>query len=273
MAKNKAYVVFAGHSPGVYTDWEDVLDETKGFSGAVYKGYQTLEEAKAAYRNGMLAAPKMGVNSPNYKQTNSSMSNGSATGTGGSAQGKHIGDANAGTKPTSGPKLRPLADDPKGGAKSVQGSGPSELKSVSPAKLALLKGFDINSWSVDAACSGNPGPMEYRGVDNRTGQELFRIGPVRGTNNIGEFLAIVHALAFQQKLGVSIPIYSDSVNAMGWVKAKNARTKLPNTANTKIVWELINRATTWLQNNNYNTKILKWDTTKWGENPADFGRK
>ena len=51
------------------------------------------------------------------------------------------------------------------------------------------------SLCVDAACSGSPGPLEYRGVDLRTGREIFRLGPFQnGTNNVGEFLAIVHAL-------------------------------------------------------------------------------
>lgn len=45
--------------------------------------------------------------------------------------------------------------------------------------------------------------MEYRGVYVRTGQELFRIGPYPdGTNNVGEFLALVHALALLKKTTV-----------------------------------------------------------------------
>lgn len=132
---------------------------------------------------------------------------------------------------------------------------------------------NLDTWSVDAACSGNPGPMEYRGVITATGEEIFRVGPIRGTNNIGEFLAIVHALAMQQKAGLKIPIYSDSVNAMSWIKAKNARTKLPLTDDTKSVWQLIDRATTWLHQNSFRVPLLKWDTENWGEIPADFGRK
>lgn len=132
-----------------------------------------------------------------------------------------------------------------------------------------------NSICVDAACSGNPGLMEYRGVDTRTGLELFHVGPLQdGTNNIGEFLALVHALAYLKRKGdEETVIYSDSRIAIGWVKKGKARTKLNKTkANTRI-FELIERAEKWLQNTRFKTQILKWDTARLGEIPADFGRK
>jgi ribonuclease HI len=142
-----------------------------------------------------------------------------------------------------------------------------------PTKV-VDKAFNPDSISVDAACSGNPGMMEYRGVDNMTGAEVFKLStPIMGTNNIGEFLAIVHALAWLKGMNSSKLIYSDSVNAINWIKAKSCRTKLPRTANTETVWKLIERAVTWLNNNSYPNKISKWETDKWGENPADFGRK
>ena len=127
--------------------------------------------------------------------------------------------------------------------------------------------------AVDAACSGNPGPMEYRGVYLRTGQQIFHFGPIHGTNNIGEFLAIVHALALLKKQGLSMPIYSDSRNAIGWIKQKKCKTKLERNARTEEVFQMIDRAESWLKNNSYNTQVLKWNTSEWGEVPADFGRK
>ena len=127
---------------------------------------------------------------------------------------------------------------------------------------------------VDAACSGNPGNMEYRGVYLPTGQEIFRIGPYRkGTNNIGEFLALVHGLALLQQKGSPIPIYSDSRNAIGWVKQKQCKTKLERLPENEPIFDLIERAERWLQTHTYTTPILKWDTSAWGEIPADFGRK
>jgi ribonuclease HI len=135
-------------------------------------------------------------------------------------------------------------------------------------------GFEPDSLSVDAACSGNPGIMEYRGIDNLTGIELFKTkAPILATNNVGEFLAIVHALAFLKGHTSGKTIYSDSVNAINWVKAKTVRSKLLRTADTATAWQLMERAVIWLQNNTYPNAIKKWETTKWGENPADFGRK
>lgn len=132
-----------------------------------------------------------------------------------------------------------------------------------------------DSVAVDAACSGNPGRMEYRGVYVPTGQELFHVGPLEeGTNNIGEFLAIVHALALLQKEGKpTLPIYSDSRNAQLWVKARKCRTKLERTGRNDKIFELIDRAEKWLAVNKVTNPIIKWETDVWGEIPADFGRK
>lgn len=130
------------------------------------------------------------------------------------------------------------------------------------------------SIAVDAACSGNPGFMEYRGVFVADGAEIFHVGPMAdGTNNIGEFLAIVHALALLKKKNSTIPIYSDSVNAMKWVTNKKCKTKLAQTDVNKPIFELIERAEAWLRINSYSNPILKWETKLWGEIPADFGRK
>ncbi|MDR0987840.1 MAG: ribonuclease H family protein [Prevotellaceae bacterium] len=130
-----------------------------------------------------------------------------------------------------------------------------------------------NSLAVDAACSGNPGQMEYRGVHVGGRQQLFHFGPVYGTNNIGEFLAIVHALALLDQRGLKMPVYSDSVNAILWVKKKKCRTKLERTGRTEPLFQLIERAERWLQTHPYDTPVLKWETRRWGEIPADFGRK
>lgn len=133
--------------------------------------------------------------------------------------------------------------------------------------------FIRESLAVDAACSGNPGPMEYRGVYVRTGEEIFRFGPMLGTNNIGEFLAIVHGLALLKKKALKMPLYTDSKTAMSWVKQKKCKTLLTRNENTSGLFTLIDRAEKWLKENRYPTDILKWETKEWGEIPADFGRK
>lgn len=133
---------------------------------------------------------------------------------------------------------------------------------------------DRESIAVDAACSGNPGELEYRGVDLSTGEVLFHQGPFpEGTVNIGEFLAIVHGIALLQKSGDTRPVYSDSKTAIKWVRDKAANTRLVKSeANVKL-FKLIDRAEKWLRENKYTNEVRKWDTTHWGEIPADFGRK
>lgn len=140
--------------------------------------------------------------------------------------------------------------------------------------LPLPPEVKAEAWAVDAACSGNPGPMEYQCVDLATGQRMFHFGPMYGTNNIGEFLAIVHALALMEQRQITGKvIYSDSHNAILWVKKKQCKTKLIRNAKTEQLYQIIARAETWLRTHTVSTQVLKWETQKWGEVPADFGRK
>ena len=151
----------------------------------------------------------------------------------------------------------------KGKASSLGKWKEAELKPILP------------SISVDAACNGSPGILEYRGVDTESGKEVFRAGPYPdGTNNVGEFLAIVHALTWLQKHGKELPIYSDSENGISWVYTGVCKTKLKHTAKNAPLFVMIHSAENWLAENELkDDAVLKWDTEEWGENPADFGRK
>lgn len=143
-----------------------------------------------------------------------------------------------------------------------QGTLPSEDKPI------------LRALSVDAACSGNPGVMEYRGVLVETKREVFRVGPFpKGTNNIGEFLAIVHGISLLKKHNITMPIYSDSVTGIAWVRNKRCKTLLPREAETEALLDLVARAEAWLRDNPHEADIRKWNTEAWGEIPADFGRK
>lgn len=162
--------------------------------------------------------------------------------------------------------------------KSLNSQQRKKVKSPVTSKSPTISGTTLQiiheSIAVDAACSGNPGLMEYRGVFVADGKEIFHIGPMaEGTNNVGEFLAIVHALALLKKKNNNIPIYSDSVNALKWIAKKKCNTKLAQTAVNRPIFELIDRAETWLRTNHYSNPLLKWETKLWGEIPADFGRK
>ena len=220
-AKKKYYVVWHGVEPGIYNSWPKCQEQIKGFEGALYKSFDSEEEAEEAYHS----SPYLYI-----KQRNS-------------------------------------ANQPK--ATQLQNPPSDRTDTVLPLPLEVK----AEALAVDAACSGNPGPMEYRGVYLRTGQEVFRYGPVHGTNNIGEFLAIVHGLALLKQKGSAMTIYSDSRNAMLWVKNKKCKTKHESTAKTEPLFQLIERAELWLKENTYNIPLLKWETEKWGEIPADFGRK
>lgn len=132
----------------------------------------------------------------------------------------------------------------------------------------------LDSLSVDAACSGNPGVMEYQCVQTATRTEVFKKGPFRvGTNNIGEFLAIVDALVYCDEHQLAVPIYSDSKIGISWVRAGTCRTTLP-LETVPDLGILIRDAESWLKSHHYPRKNLRWwPTRSWGEIPADFGRK
>jgi len=145
---------------------------------------------------------------------------------------------------------------------------------LSAEQLKKIGKPNYNSIAVDAASSGNPGIMEYRGVDTKTKKQLFKQGPFeQGTNNLGEFLALVHGLSFLKKHNSDRIIYTDSKTAMSWVRKKTCNSKLERNAKNKPVYDLVDRAVAWLKENDYKTTIVKWETKAWGEIPADFGRK
>jgi len=158
--------------------------------------------------------------------------------------------------------------------KDYKGRKKPSKKKLTQEEIEKFGEPDLYSIAVDAASSGNPGVMEYRGVETQTEKQLFHQGPFKeGTNNVGEFLALVHGLALLKKKRSDRSVYSDSRIAIGWVKRKKCNTKLKKSAKNKELFDLIRRAENWLKNNSYKTKILKWETKAWGEIPADFGRK
>ncbi|KWW30217.1 MAG: ribonuclease HI [bacterium P3] len=155
----------------------------------------------------------------------------------------------------------------KEGAVYVDANGMTAVKPGTPNPPIL------DALAVDAACSGNPGVMEYQGVYVATRSRVFHYRAEKGTNNIGEFLALVHGLSYLKKHHLKQVLYSDSLNAINWVRQKQCKSKLPVDDDTAALWDYIHRAEEWLRCNTYSTEIRKWDTDHWGEIPADFGRK
>lgn len=167
-------------------------------------------------------------------------------------------------------------------AEQILADGPEQYYSTGTKEKKLAPDYEQakasispDAIAVDASSQGNPGRMEYRGVYVETGDEVFhsQVYP-RGTNNIGEFLAIVHALAWEEQMGYFVPIYSDSRNAIRWVQNKVCKTKLPRDERTEQLFRHIDRAILWLQRHDLTKYDLrKWPTEVLGEIPADFGRK
>ena len=173
-----------------------------------------------------------------------------------------------------------LADGAPAAAAMARGSEPAtqgvlyvDENGLTRLREGVMPQPELNAIAVDAACSGNPGVMEYQGVYIPTRTRVFHYRAERGTNNIGEFLAIVHGLSYLKKHGLEMVLYSDSVNAISWVRQKVCKSKLPIDGRTAELWDYVHRAEQWLRQNSYSTRILKWDTDHWGEIPADFGRK
>jgi ribonuclease HI len=161
-----------------------------------------------------------------------------------------------------------------GNYKDYIGKAKKFKSDLSEVQLKKIGQPNFNSIAVDAASSGNPGKMEYRGVDTKSKKQLFHQGPFEeGTNNIGEFLAIVHGLAFLKQNQSNRIIYTDSKTAMSWIRKKTCNTKLERSNKNDALFILVDRAINWLKTNSYPTTIVKWETKAWGEIPADFGRK
>lgn len=158
---------------------------------------------------------------------------------------------------------------------AIRAGGARQASSITEAPRGRAKSQPVGeSYSVDAACSGNPGVLEYRCVHNPTRKQVFHQGPFpNGTNNIGEFLALVEALQLLKRKGLPHPVYSDSKIARGWVRRKQCRTKLIPDRRNRTLFERIARAEAWLRENDDLNPVLMWDTEAWGEIPADFGRK
>lgn len=239
MASNKYYVVWKGFATGVFDSWEEAQIQVSGYPDAQYRSYKTQEEAVEAFRQG-------------YDQ-------------GGLIQEvkKQVAELNKeGHNIVWNPNIKSKNEGSKGNDKKTASAPTNQTTYI---KRAI---------AVDGACGGNPGPGEYRGVFVETGQQIFHFGPIEGaTNNIMEFLAIVHGLGFLEKQNLYIPIYSDSVNAQIWVKNGKCKTTIqPDETNEKL-FDMIERAENWLRTHTFRVNIYKWDTKAWGEIPADFGRK
>lgn len=263
--KQKYYVVWSGHNPGVYKSWQECQEQIQGFKGADYKSFKTLQEAQKAFETGE-------IDEKTTKTKYYVVWKGHHPGVynrWGEAQEQIAGFPNAEFKTFGSKDLAYKAF--KEGPEKYKDGDFKKTKDLSVEQLEKIGNPIEVSLSVDAACNAKTGQFEYRGVWTHSRDEVFKVGPYpKGSNNIGEFLALVHALAFLKKENAhDLPIYTDSRIAMNWLQKKTAN---PKTAGPKAK-ELIKRAEHWIKNNTWKNPILKWETKVWGEIPADFGRK
>jgi ribonuclease HI len=208
MGKQKWYVVLKGRIPGIYTQWEDAKAQISGFPAALFRSFESKEQAEQAIRLGKFPVQRPGME-----------------------------------------------------------------KKPAPTSKTASRRPEGNFVVVDAACSGVPGPTEYQGFLMPEKRLLFSLHIGLATNNLGEFLGIVHALAYLRKADSNLPVYSDSATAISWVFKKQVKSTLKRDRETEQAWQLVDRALLWLKENPSTNRILKWETPFWGENPADFGRK
>ncbi|MGB1102060.1 MAG: viroplasmin family protein [Crocinitomicaceae bacterium] len=272
MAKQKKYyVVWEGHSPGIYDSWEHCQREIRGYPDAKFRSFTSLDEAKKAFKDPDSVPSKK----KNKKQYYYVVWHGHQPGiyTDWDEARKQLTGIKGAIYKTFGSKQlaeKAFTEHPN----KYKDGDYKKTKDLSESELAKIGDPIELSLSVDAACNSQ-GDFEYQGVWTFSKDEVFRVGPYKkGSNNIGEFLALVHALAYlnghKDPKMKSMPIYSDSRIAMGWVRQKICRTNKKPPAD---VLNLIARAENWLKKNSYNNPILKWETKVWGEIPADFGRK
>lgn len=241
---SKYYTVWVGREPGVYDNWDDAEEQVRNFPGARYKSFKTKEAAVAAFRGDdarELGAIIRRLRQPAVRITDPAASSASSAS---SAKPAFKPAASASGRPAAAAAQRPATAD-------MRVTGVKAASSAVLAQIAVLLAahpeIDPYAWCVDASCMGNPGVMEYRGVELATGREIFRVGFPKGTNNIGEYLAIVHALALMEKTGKWHNIYTDSKNALLWLRTRNPKTKLAVEPATARLHAVLSRATAWLK--------------------------
>lgn len=262
-------MVWNGHQPGIYESWDHCQREIKGYPDARFKSFESLTEAREAFKN-----PESVKTEPKKKYYYVVWR--------GSERGvfEEWSDAKRAISGVAKPEYKTFGS--KALAEKAFQEGPENYREGNFKKTKDLDADQLRkignpielSLAVDAACNGK-GDMEYQGVWTFSREQVFKAGPYKkGSNNIGEFLALVHALAFlsqhRDEKMKSMIIYTDSRIAMGWIQHKMCLTKKTPSPEVK---NLINRAELWLKNNTWKNKILKWETKAWGEIPADFGRK
>ena len=123
--------------------------------------------------------------------------------------------------------------------------------------------------AVDAAHSMKNGVTEYQAIDLKTGERLFYKNLGNQTTNIGEFLGLMETMKFviEHDLQPRI-VYTDSMTAITWFRNKKTASKKrhPDLQRSEIFLKVMDFDISSID-------VRYWNTSEWGENPADFGNK
>ena len=221
----------------MFDTWDACAKQTAGFAGAKFKAFPTEAAARAAFIDG---------------------------------DGAHVAYQGR--------------TSPGGKAKADRPGAASSSSSAAKRKPAAAGYPTGPALCVDAACDTTRWVMECRGVwlgdgvdigGGDDGAEAFAFGPFDDANgNLGEFLALATALRLAAEADAAWTVYCDSITAMAWVRKKVIRSVfLDDDRAGAAVRAEIERALAWLKANRSPAKVVKWDTPRWGEIPADYGRK
>lgn len=123
--------------------------------------------------------------------------------------------------------------------------------------------------AVDAAHSTKNLETEYQGINLETGEKIFYKNLGNQTVNIGEFLGVVAAVKyiiennFQPRI-----VYTDSTTAISWFRNKRTASnkKCKDLQKAEIFLRVMAADVDTIE-------VVHWNNQKWGETPADFGRK
>lgn len=127
----------------------------------------------------------------------------------------------------------------------------------------------VEGIATDAAHSTKHGTTRYRGIDLKTGKQLFIRELGNQTVNIGEFLGVVEAAKYIiENNYLPAIIYTDSITAITWFKNKKTASKKRN-IELKKAEIFLNIMAVYVDK----IKVEHWKNDAWGETPADFGLK
>lgn len=144
----------------------------------------------------------------------------------------------------------------------IDKNGSKTTKAAAPVGAPPREGI-----CSDAGTHGNPGPCEYQVCDLK-GKVLEHKKLGVHTNNYAELAGIGAMLQYAAINGIT-KCWTDSQIAIGWIASGRLG---PTVHERDVILRMVTEIQTILRKNP-KLELLKWHTKKWGEIPADFGRK